>query len=804
MRKKQLYKKKANVLLILGILVLAFFVFYQSGGSLIKVSGTVSIDGVLTFDDNTTEEFNGESPLEQILDFQGREVTSITGKAYLKIQTIQQVQECNVNGVFEAWLDNKELSNVTINNNIPLTANVRTEIASITLDNLQENATEPTIKLTVPELTAIVTLTNGETYKLTLKDPAEATIDLSDQHVSDQPSDTDTSTFPSLLVVVGNKLQNQEGEIVQLQGVNQPGFVDCPSGFWRPEGGSTFSGLGEWNPDAVKANLDEIASWGANCIRMHQVGQYWIENTDTREGTPVGQAYKDNLKDIIEWAGERGLYYIFDYYCDYPYPNDYQDPLPYGQSGSLFTTEAEFVNYWSEVAEYLKSYPNVLFEIFNEPHSPATKEQYFTMAQDCINAIRQAGAKQPIIIQWDYSIWTDLDYPHNGQGDGTLDWIWNYPLSDPQHNIVYSFHIYRGPWAQIHDSSGALYQYEDIKAGFEDCAVYTASQQYPILIGEFGAYYPDDRPEEVTFFASVCRIAEEWGLNYIAWVWDTVGHMSFPLLDGGAWIPPPNSAGEVLISYFGGQTSLNALVTPSEITVYPSTSADFTCSVTGGVPPYSYSWRLNETEVSTSASYTFVGSEHALGYYVLYCRVSDGTGTVVESNHAKIYLTEEPVAEPFIWHCEDTVESDGHWRAYDGSVSVVTGYSGNGLRFDVQQTDPGYWTVLEKESPYTSTRQYWYWKGLSTITFKYKTNHPELPVVVYLRIGPEWTHYKYTASSGLSSSDTWYTLSIDISGLDDNGNYPDLTLVAAIDFYVCGDTAAPSDLWYVIDEVEGT
>lgn len=605
------------------------------------------------------------------------------------------------------------------------------------------------------------------------------------------------------LHVDGNQLKDASNRVVYLRGVNQPGFVDSPTGFWRPEGGSTFSGLDQWNPEAVKANLDEMKSWGINVIRCHQVGRHWVDNTRVYQGSDIGQAYKNNLHDIIAYAGERGFYYIFDYYSDEGYPNDHQDELPFQPYSDLFS-RTEFVQYWYEVAEDLKGYSNVLFEIFNEPHGP-NKDTYFSLANDCIAAIRSAGAEQPIIIQWGYSIWTNLDYPHNGVGSGTMDWVIDYPISDD--NIVYSTHVYRGAYGHIHDSSGYLYAYDHIKAGLIDCGVQQVAQQYPVLIGEFGAYHPSSSSAEVEFFKNIVKIGNEWGLHYTAWCWTVPAHMGFAVLQDGTWIPPPNEAGQELINGLGGSTSLKATVTPYNPTVYQTTSIDLKVTAGGGTPPYYYNWKEGGTTVGSSSTHVFEGSTHALGDYEVWCEVSDSQGRKVESNKITVHVVETPPPQPFSWNLDATSDSTGNWRPYHGTLSVsADAYEGSGsLRFEI---DAGQWDLwAEKEAPWgTTTWDFWNWGGLSTITFAFKTNNPQIPISFAVRCGSDWHGYRWNVDTSPLTHDAWHVLSVDLTQPDNYGNYvgSDLTQIVSINFRFGSDDTSPSDGYSAqIDIIEG-
>lgn len=357
-----------------------------------------------------------------------------------------------------------------------------------------------------------------------------------------------TQTLP--LHVEGRYIKDGYGGTVTLVGVNQEGFLDSANGWWNPEGGGYTSGLGIWNPDAVKYNLDSMKSWGCNVLRLHTKIQWWLENTDE---------YQQHLRDVITWAGERGIYVIFEPYSvmdatQYPLP--FPPYIPAGHE-AVIPSEQAFVDYWASVANELRDLPNVLFELYNEPHyNGGAKEAWFRVAQDCIAAIRATGADQIIIVQWGYGIWCNLDYANGAK----MDWVEAYPLSDPLGNIVYSFHNYRSDFHRTVPTRVNVWEYDDIKEALQICLVdYVLNTlNKPVLCGEIGANMwetGEGLTRELAYFNNSLTIYNEWEMSYIAWVWTVTAHMRHGLLQNALWLPPPNAAGTVLINAMLGVPS---------------------------------------------------------------------------------------------------------------------------------------------------------------------------------------------------------------------------------------------------------
>jgi len=354
------------------------------------------------------------------------------------------------------------------------------------------------------------------------------------------------------LHVEGRYIKNDLDEVVDLRGVNQQGYVDHPSGYWRPTGGGLWSG-GTWLywPQAMFDNLDEMRRWGFNCIRVHQCIQYWLENTDN---------YIGHFKEFLSAAASRGMYVIFDAYTIRPYPNVYQWPLPYAPyaqdpNGTLvMPNRTAFVNYWGNVASELRDYANVIFEIYNEPHGDnETEDEYFAMAQQAIEIIRTAGCKQLVSIQWGYSVWANLNYPDSYRPEDVDDWVYKYPLNDSLSNIVYQTHNYRA-YGQFHYSSPTrvnVWEYNDLVLGYNCTGVLKVAQEHPVLLGEFGAdgseFGTSEWPRELAYLNNSLQLFENYGIHWTVMTWTTVSHIRYGLLNNTTWVPPPNEAGQVVI-----------------------------------------------------------------------------------------------------------------------------------------------------------------------------------------------------------------------------------------------------------------
>jgi endoglucanase len=94
----------------------------------------------------------------------------------------------------------------------------------------------------------------------------------------------------------------------------------------------------------------------------------------------------------------------------------------------------EFVAAWAETAKRLKDKPNVIFNLMNEPHEQ-TAEEWLPAANAAIAAIRQAGAKQLLLVPG--SSWTGAHSWTTSANARVMTGV-----VDPANNFAYDVHQY--------------------------------------------------------------------------------------------------------------------------------------------------------------------------------------------------------------------------------------------------------------------------------------------------------------------------------------------------------------------------
>lgn len=256
------------------------------------------------------------------------------------------------------------------------------------------------------------------------------------------------ANWPKMLKVVGNRVQDTDGNDVWLQGVNAGGLETLPQ-----------------DKQQIKSTVVAIDEWKANCVRVPIKDDFWYGKSPYQNDG--GKEYRETIDRIVNLAANRGAYVVIDLH-------KYRAP------------KQEYVEFWKDCAAVYKNHPAVLFDLMNEPHGitwevwrnggfvgtkGGTDESAFLTDEEkkknqgfesvgmqaLVDAVRSTGAKN-IVIAGGLAWCNDL----TGIAEG-------YALDDPTGNgIMYSWHTYH--WHTDWEKR-----------------VLPAAAKYPIFLGEVGA-----------------------------------------------------------------------------------------------------------------------------------------------------------------------------------------------------------------------------------------------------------------------------------------------------------------------------
>jgi hypothetical protein len=308
---------------------------------------------------------------------------------------------------------------------------------------------------------------------------------------------------PLSVHVQGNQLVDGNGNVLHLRGVNRP------SAEWACVGGGGGSGDGYaiFQGPVDSTAIAAIKSWHVNAVRVPLNEDCWLGINLPATNQYMGTAYQNAIVAFVQALNNDGLYVILDLHWSAPGTNVANQQLP-------MADQDHAPAFWSSVAATFKSFPAVIFDLYNEPYvtdwscwrdgcTVSTPEGTWSTAgmTELVAAARNAGANQPIMLG-------GLDYA----GD-LSQWLASAPtdsLQPPQ--LVASVHSYCGPpgTSTIAECQTAL----SANQSYQWPIISTLAKSVPVVTGELGEY-----DCATTYIIPYMTFADAIGVSYVGWAW---------------------------------------------------------------------------------------------------------------------------------------------------------------------------------------------------------------------------------------------------------------------------------------------
>jgi hypothetical protein len=283
-----------------------------------------------------------------------------------------------------------------------------------------------------------------------------------------------------------------------------------------------------WDETGLRQRLQEERNYGFNTIRLIFYAGWWIDDSSTNlDGRATDRPFQYCFINTVRIAQEYGMYIVATMYGP---DTSGQPAMPF--PSTHIPDQQAFVNFWLDMSAKLRQYPNIIYELYNEPAGSAST--WLNAVSAVITAIRNSGDDHIIVVQYGYC---------GGFVDGGTNWVNDARTQGT--NIVYSEHIYKGSGATI--PSGT-----DDYAGIKDYLishwrydlVLDPTHSYatkPIWIGEIGAEGTS------AYFTNILQLLNDWGMGYAPWCWDQNQGWQLQTFSGNAPYPL-NSLGTILVN----------------------------------------------------------------------------------------------------------------------------------------------------------------------------------------------------------------------------------------------------------------
>lgn len=280
---------------------------------------------------------------------------------------------------------------------------------------------------------------------------------------------------------------------------------------------------GDWGYVITEADLQTIAAGGFDTVR---VLIDWHSHAGDAPPYTVDPARFERIDEVVDQALEAGLNVIIDMHSYTALKDD-----PAGQGPRA-------VAIWRQIAAHYQTYPDrLIFEPVNEPIRKLSGERWFALAGQLVDAIRETNKTRMLII--------------GGDDWSSLEGLMRLRLPDDPY-LVATFHYYE-PFDFTHQGAGwfdnappvgtpfgAGHEVEAVRHDIARAAEWSAKNQTPVFLGEFGAIRYGALADRAKWARTVREAAEAGGVSWC--YFDFSG--GFDAYDKGAreWIAPMHDA----------------------------------------------------------------------------------------------------------------------------------------------------------------------------------------------------------------------------------------------------------------------
>ena len=274
------------------------------------------------------------------------------------------------------------------------------------------------------------------------------------------------------------------------RGINLGGALEAPK-------------EGDWGVTLRPEYFHEIKLAGFDSVR---VPINWAAHATNQPPYTIDSKFFARVDWVVDQALSNGLAVVLDLHHYYQMFKEPDQNLP------------RLMGLWTQIAEHYRKYPKLVsFELLNEPQGQLTDDKWHEAMLALLRIVRESNPTRAVIIGPGY--WNSVDHL-NSLG-----------LPNDDRHIIVTFHYYV-PMQFTHQGAafvsgsdkwkgttwtGNAQERAVLDGYFNKAAAWSAQNERPIYLGEFGAYQGADMESRATWTHAVVLEAEKHGFSWAYW-----------------------------------------------------------------------------------------------------------------------------------------------------------------------------------------------------------------------------------------------------------------------------------------------
>ena len=260
----------------------------------------------------------------------------------------------------------------------------------------------------------------------------------------------------------------------------------------------------------TKKDLEYFKGKGLRMIRF----PFRWERIQSEMNGPLINTELAKMKEFVQAAEDLNMKVLLDMhnfgrYCVYSNGVN-SDDNQFVVIGNAQCTVENFCDVWKKLAAEFKDYKCIWgYDIMNEPYGMLRTTPWETIAQACINAIREVDTETMLVISGN-------EYSSASRWKEVSDGLKN--LVDPCDNMIFQAHVYfdwdaSGNYSRSYDEDGATIQTGVVR--LRPFVEWLKENGKRGFVGEYGV--PDDDGRWLDILDSALKYLQENGVNGTYW-----------------------------------------------------------------------------------------------------------------------------------------------------------------------------------------------------------------------------------------------------------------------------------------------